>query len=457
LGEVLVRNRPSHDFGRELGRLLRGEVNALANELRLRRRDGTMLDIQSTVTLVEDAQDRPGYFLEVLEDISNRKEVERQGAEAQRLEAIGLLAGGIAHDLNNLLTPIIGYTEMALEAEQRGQPVAPDLEPVLAAAERARDLVKQLLAFGRQQPLEVGRVDVAQLLDGMRSLLRPLMPESIALEVVANGDGHVIAADPVQIQQALMNLAVNAIDAMPLGGTLHVEVGSQDATARDGACASDRYVCIEVRDTGKGIEPAVLPRVFEPFFTTKAPGQGIGLGLAMAYGIVRQHEGEIRVRSELGRGTSFTILIPRAERPVGGEPAAIAVDPSSPASTRVGTLVLVAEDEAAVRALIRRVLAGSGYSVLDAGTGEGALELAMAHPRSVDLLVTDVIMPGMSGVDLYNHLSERGPPLGVLFLSGYAHYELTSRRILAAEEAFLQKPFAPTELLRKVEEVLKRR
>ena len=394
----------------------------------------------------------PPAVARALADVSVRRErlqLQRDLAQAQKLEAIGRLAGGVAHDFNNVLTAILGSSELLLLDTPRGATNREEIEIIRDAATRAQDLIRQLLAFSARQVLEPAVIDLNALVKNLGRMLRRLIGEDLTLATELAPDLGAVRVDPGQVEQVLVNLAVNARDAMPDGGRLTVRTANVDA-AESGELASGRYVLVEVSDTGTGMDAATLARAFEPFFTTKERGKGTGLGLASAYGIVRQSGGQITVSSTPGAGTTFRIHLPRVDAPVD---AVRAVPPvtAPPAGTET---VLVAEDEQIVRTLIRKVLEQAGYTVLLAGGGAEALRLAEHHAGPIHLLVTDVVMPEMSGRELARLLVERWPATKVLYMSGYADDAVERHGVLDPGTAFMQKPFTPSALARRVRDVL---
>jgi two-component system, cell cycle sensor histidine kinase and response regulator CckA len=391
----------------------------------------------------------------LLDDLAFRV-VERQQAEerlrqSQKLEALGRLAGGVAHDFNNLLSVILGFTELAASDPDAPAGVRADLDEVKRAGERARDLTRQLLAFSRHQVLEPKVLDLNAVLTGMESMLRRLLGESVELSFRTFGSLEKVKVDQSQLEQVIMNLAVNAKDAMAGGGRLSFETASVELDAEYARQHPDvtpgPYVLLSVTDTGVGMDASVRARVFEPFFTTKEQGRGTGLGLATTFGIVRQTGGHIGVRSEPGRGSTFEIYFPPAEQP----PDAAPVRPE--ASARGGTeTVLLVEDEAQVRGLVRLVLRRAGYDVLEApGPGEAIL-IVEQSPAPIHLMLTDIVMPRMSGVDLAARLRPQRPGMRVLYMSGYTETPLRLEE--ATHARFLQKPFTPGALLEAVRDTL---
>jgi two-component system, cell cycle sensor histidine kinase and response regulator CckA len=379
------------------------------------------------------------YAVERAQAASERRRLEEELRQAQKMEAIGRLAGGVAHDFNNVLTAISGYSDLLLNDFDQGQPIQrTDLEQILGAARRAAQLTQQLLAFSRKQLLTPEVLDLNAVIGEMEPMLRRMIGEHVVLSTDLAGGLAPIEADPGQIQQVVMNLAVNARDAMPRGGTLHIATAVQAGR-----------IALLVSDTGEGMDAVTRQRAFEPFFTTKERGKGTGLGLATVYGIVAQSGGEIALWSAPGQGANFTILFPPATTPA---PLAS----GSPIGQRHGgnETVLLVEDDSAVRGLIESVLRSAGYTVLSAPGGAAALALALIYPAPIQLLITDVIMPGMSGVDLVRAFEVSRPELRVLYISGYADDDLTPHGLRAANVAFLAKPFPPDVLARQVRALL---
>jgi two-component system, cell cycle sensor histidine kinase and response regulator CckA len=430
-------------------------------EKRYLHRDGHAVWAQLNVSLVRDACGMPVHFVSQIQDITDRKraEEERQALEArlrqaQKMEAVGQLAGGIAHDFNNLLTVITATTELALGGLRQGDPLRQDLGDVADAAERATALTRQLLAFSRRQVIAPRVLDLGALVVALEPMLRRLIREDIALTVVAPPGLRSCRADPGQLEQVVVNLAVNAQDAMPAGGTL--EVSTRDvvldaafAALHPGLCPGP-HVVLGVSDTGEGIDAATLPRVFEPFFTTKAPGKGTGLGLATVYGIVSQSGGAVTVSSTVGRGTTVTIYLPAVASGLAVEVPA----PQGRAASHGTETVLVVEDEAQLRSMARRILEGAGYTVLLAGDGEAALEVLHGHEGRVDLVLTDVVMPRLGGAELAARLAETHPEIKVLFTSGYTADVDLRMDVRDAAVSFLGKPYTVDELRRKVRAIL---
>jgi nitrogen-specific signal transduction histidine kinase/CheY-like chemotaxis protein len=388
---------------------------------------------------------------------AERAHMEAQLQRTQRLEGLGQLAGGVAHDFNNLIAVISNYATFIAEAAAGDglTEIAADAAQITRAAQRGADLTHQLLAFARREVVRPRPLSLNEVVTDVEQMLRRSIGEHITLDVRLEPGLPSITADPGQLDQVLVNLAVNARDAMPRGGTLTIE--TCDLTVDHGYVAGHpvrpgRYVRLRVSDSGTGMPPEVIERAFEPFYTTKPAGQGTGLGLATVYGIVTATGGDLSIFSEPGLGTTFTILLPAtdAEPAVAGEPA----EPA-PAAYRRGTILAV-EDEPALRDVLHRILAGAGHEVLIAADGPAALALAHEHPGRIDVLLTDVVMPHMLGKDLARRFLVVSPGAGVLFMSGYARPALASQGTLDPEAALVEKPFSRTQLLAAVQQCLDR-
>jgi PAS domain S-box-containing protein len=421
-------------------------------EYRLRRKDGRTVWISDTAVIIQGSDKHP-VMEGILVDISERKLMEMQSQQARRMEAVGRLAGGIAHDFNNLLTIIKGYTELARRRAEMPE-LKTDIDRIEDASERAAALVRQLLAFSRRQVLQPKNLDLNSIVSGLEQLLRRLLGEHIQLRTTLGEDLGTIKADPSQLEQVLMNLVVNARDAMPDGGRLIVETcnaeldqkyASEHVTVKPGP-----YVMLAVSDTGVGMSAETVAHIFEPFFTTKGGGKGTGLGLATTYGIVKQSGGYIWAYSEPGQGTTFKVYLPRfdEEAEVGTRTKVKTAVP------RGSETILLVEDDEAVRELTEMVLQSYGYNVLVAEDPGDAQTLSDTPGAEIALVLTDVVMPKMSGRELVRRLTDKHPHLRVLYMSGYTDNVITSGGVLEPGLAFLQKPFTPASLASKVREVL---
>jgi signal transduction histidine kinase/ActR/RegA family two-component response regulator len=379
---------------------------------------------------------------------------EEQLRQAQKLEAVGRLAGGVAHDFNNLLTVILSYSHLLLEEAAPGEATRSELQEIQRAGNRAAELTRQLLAFSRQQVLEPRVLDLNRIISGLDKMLRRLIGEDIDLVTHPSSGLGMVQADPGQIEQVIMNLAVNARDAMPGGGKLTIETGNvelgEEYTALRGDLRPGHYAMLAVSDTGCGMSAEVKARIFEPFYTTKEKGKGTGLGLSTVHGIVKQSEGHIEVYSEPGHGTTFKIYLPRVE----AAEEMTAVAGVTTARLEGTETVLVVEDEMSIRRLIGRSLRARGYRVLEANDGSEAIAHCERRSPRVDLLITDVVMPMMSGPELVQRVTAGCPGLKVLFISGYTDRALIHQGLRHDGSAFLQKPFTPETLARKVRELL---
>jgi len=424
-------------------------------EMHNRRKSGEIFLEEAWISPVIDEEGRTTHFVAIKQDVTERVALEEQLRQAQKLEALGRLAGGIAHDFNNLLTVISGNGELLAGLLAKNDAARPLLADVRDAAERAATLTRQLLAFGRRQVLEPRVIDLNDVVRRAESILRRLIGENITLSSVLVPSAAAVLVDPGQIEQVLLNLAVNARDAMPRGGRLTIETREVELDAaylRSHPYArSGRHVELAVTDTGFGMSEDVRSRIFEPFFTTKETGKGTGLGLAMVFGSIRQSGGHIEVESTVGQGSTFRIYLPR----VSGPELPQAIGEVAPPGRGCET-ILLAEDEAAVRRIARIALERHGYRVIEAAEGRAAFDAAERHDGRIDLLVTDVVMPELGGRDLADRLRERRPGIGVLFLSGYIEDEIVREGISASGATFLQKPFSTLDLVRKVRALLDR-
>ncbi len=422
-------------------------------EFRVRRKDGREVWLSDTATVVRGSDPHP-VMEGVILDITERKALETQLQQSRKMEAIGRLAGGIAHDFNNLLTIISGYTDLAMSRTSLSAEIRNDIERIDHAAGRAAALVRQLLAFSRKQVLQPKILDLNSLVLNLDKLLRRLIDDNIEM-VTRTGPGvSKVKADPAQLEQVLMNLVVNARDAMPDGGRIIVETSNieldvayseEHVTVKPG-----RYVMLTVTDNGVGMSRQTLSHIFEPFYTTKASGAGTGLGLSTVYGIVKQSGGYIWVNSEPGKGSTFKVYLPLVEE--AGE--ATVQTKTEPTQERGSETVLLVEDEEAVRDLIEAVLMANGYRVIAAADPKSALARLASCKQEIHMLLTDVVMPGMSGRELAAQVCARFPGIRVLFMSGYSDNVITTEGMLEKGLAFLQKPFSPSALIQKVHEVL---
>ncbi len=423
-------------------------------EYRILSAKGQWVWIRDIVRVLKDSSNQVTQLRGFMVNITERKLVEDQLLQAQKMESVGRLAGGVAHDFNNLLTIINGYGQLVRDQLDADDPRRVHLEEILKAGDRAASLTRQLLAFSRRQVLAPQVLDLNTVVSNMQKMLRRLIGEDVELVTDLSSDlGHV-KADPGQIEQVIMNLAVNARDAMPQGGRLTIETQNVDfdpVYARSHFNAPPGpYVLLAVSDTGVGMDAVTQAHLFEPFFTTKEKGRGTGLGLAMVYGIVKQSGGYIWLYSEPGKGSSFKVYLPRVEDAVRAQaPAEAAKEGLQGWET-----VLLVEDEAALRTMVRRVLESNGYRVLEARHGDDALQVVEQHVGPVHLLLTDVVMPGMSGRELAEHLTSQHRGLKVLFMSGYTDDAIVHHGVLHPGAAFLQKPFTPEGMVRRVREVL---
>jgi PAS domain S-box-containing protein len=422
-------------------------------EYRLMRPDGECRWVTSVGQVFRDAAGRPVRMLGLALDATARHRLEEQLRQAQKMEAVGNLAAGVAHDFNNLLSVVLSYSEFAMQDVPPTTSLFGDLEEIRKAGVRAAELTRQLLAFSRQQILQPRVVDLNQIVAGIENMVRRLIGEDVTLSILPDPKLAAILADPGQIEQVIVNLVVNARDAMPKGGTLVVAVTKVELHGTeivDGVEApSGSYVALTVADSGIGMSSETKSRIFEPFFTTKEKGKGTGLGLATVFGIVRQSGGHIAVDSQLARGTTFKVYLPRVDR----APDALPTLSMAPASLSGSETVLLVEDEEQVRVLARTILQRNGYTVLEAQNGGEAFLICEQHAGKIDLVITDVVMPRMSGRQLVERLAPFGP-LKVLYMSGYTDDSIMHHGVLEQGVEFLQKPLTPDALLRRVREVL---
>jgi signal transduction histidine kinase/CheY-like chemotaxis protein len=426
------------------------------------RKDGAERFHELVASLMRDGNGKPIGFRGISHDITERKraeegkrKLEAQLNQAQKMEAIGILAGGVAHDFNNLLTSIIGYAELALMDLGKNSRVNQSLDEILKAGHRAAGLTRQLLAFSRKELIRPEVLNFNSLIMNFEKMLRRLIREDIDIVSVCSPDLWQVEADPGQMEQVVMNLAVNARDAMPKGGKLTIETANVELNEdyfRDHGVENQAgpYVMLAVTDTGTGMDKETRARIFEPFFTTKGLGRGTGLGLSTVYGIVKQNKGHIWVYSEPEKGTTFKVYFPRV-----GVETEVAKREEVPVRSLEGSeTILVVEDDEMLRKMAVKMLKGYGYRLITARNGEDALEIAGSHDGPVHLLLTDVVMPGMTGLDLAEQLKSRFPEIKVLYMSGYTDNVIADHGVLEKDVNFIQKPFSREGLGGKVREVL---
>jgi PAS domain S-box-containing protein len=427
---------------------------AVMSNWRVRRANGSTFPAEVSAKRLED-----GRIQAFVRDVTERLALEEQLSHSQKMEAVGVLAGGIAHDFNNLLTAIIGHSDFALARLPGEHKVRADIEEVAKAAGRAADLTRKLLAFARKQIVEPKVVVLNDLVGNLENMLKRVLGEKIELLTGATGEPWRVKVDPVQLEQVILNVAINARDAMPNGGRLVLECGNIHWSSRDNRLEIDMapgpYATLTVTDTGVGMDAETLSRMFEPFYTTKDRSQGTGLGLAVSYGIVKQAGGYIWATSEPGKGSTFRIFLPRATEQQAFQ-AAPSEEAAAPESADGGETILLIEDEPLVRDLAVEVLNSRHYKVLTAKNGEEAIAIARAHPEEIHLTVTDVVLPAMSGKEVAERLKESRPGLKVLFMSGYAEEQVVHQGVVDRDVAFLAKPFTPSALTEKVRGVLDR-
>jgi PAS domain S-box-containing protein len=424
------------------------------------RHDGGILWGRLTVSMIFSPDGAPCYAVGMVEDITAQKlaaealaRSEEQLRQSQKMEAIGRLAGGVAHDFNNLLTAILGHTHLLLSALPDGEERV-DADAIRLAAERAAGLTRQLLAFSRKQAMQPLTLDLNEVVRSIEPMLLRLIGEDVRFATALAPEPCWVMADPTQLEQIIVNLTVNARDALQIGGQLEIATGIVERRddGEDGNATAGRYAVLSVRDTGCGILPANLPNIFEPFFTTKPAGQGTGLGLPTVYGIVRQSDGFVEVDSTMDVGTTMRVHLPLAPAPAPGNDRTDA--PVAESGSRGGETLLLVEDEDSVRGLATRILQAKGYRVLEANGGSAAIELLDGFAEPIDLLIADVIMPDLTGPNLAAIVRQRRPGIRTLFISGYTQDVMTQRGELAAHEQLLEKPFTPSQLARRVRDVL---
>jgi PAS domain S-box-containing protein len=429
---------------------LRKEKKLIYHEMQLRRLDDKPVFVIQNVLGTFDGNGGLVEFKGYVFDITQHKQLEEQFRQASKMEAVGRLAGGIAHDFNNLLLAILGFSDLLLNDLDPDSPHRDDVTEIQKAAQRAAALTRQLLAYSRKQVLQAKVIDMNQVVSEVNKMLRRMIGEDIELVTILDPDLGKVKADPSQIEQVIINVAINARDAMPQGGRLALRTSNVELDETTSNLQQGSYILLSISDTGSGMSADVKTHLFEPFFTTKDLGQGTGLGLSTVYGIVKQSGGDIEVDSEPGRGTTFKIYFPRmAETAL---PPKL-LDSAAPKICGLET-ILLAEDEAGVRSLLRRVLEQNGYTVLEAENGTEALQLCAKHPEPIHLLVTDLVMPKMNGRELAERMAQIRPNLQVLYMSGYTDDAIIRQGIQELGTAFLQKPFNPAAFLEKVRQRL---
>jgi len=450
---ILKSGKHSSDFYGQLWSTIKNGM-VWTGHLSNKKKDGSLYEEEATISPIRDASGKITGFVAVKRDVTHHLELERQFQQAQKLESIGRLAGGVAHDFNNILTIISGYANLVLTALNRTDPLWSYAEEIRKASERAASLTKQLLAFSRKQVIEPKTMDVNTTIRDSEQMLQRLIGEDITLATRLDPFLGQVTADPEQLYQVIMNLIVNARDAMPDGGrldigTANVQVTDEDAGTQPDAKAG-RYVMITVTDAGTGMDENTRQHIFEPFFTTKERDRGTGLGLSTVYGIMRQNGGWIDVSSELGVGSSFKLYFPRID----GSVAEDRLEASGSGGPHGGETILVVEDQDAVRRITKKILSVYGYHILEAADGDEAADIGQRHPGEIHLLLTDVVLAGMNGKELSERLRTLRPKLKVLFTSGYTSEIIARRGILESGVAYIAKPFTPDRLAAKVREVL---
>ena len=429
------------------GQVWRGEITN-------RRNDGSLYTEEMTITPVRAPSGETTNFIAIKQDTTEKKKLEAQYRHAQRMEAVGRLAGGVAHDFNNILGVISGYSEISLDQLNPENPVAKSLRQIKAAADRAASLTRQLLAFSRQQVVYPKVVNLNTVVENMGNMLRRLVGDDVSITLKPGTPLGSIKADVGQLEQVVMNLAVNARDAMPDGGQITIEtcdVDLDESYQREHEpVVPGRYVMLSMSDSGCGMDHVTQARIFEPFYTTKEAGKGTGLGLSTVYGIVKQSGGNIWVYSEIGKGTTFKLYFPRVSEVAEAlRPPTEQVAPGGGSET-----ILLVEDDQALREFIAATLRGVGYTVLESGNAQTALKIVAKHEAAVHLLLSDVVMPGTSGIQLFTVLRASAPRLKVILMSGYAAETLARHGAVPQDVAFIEKPFSRDSLLLKIKSVL---
>jgi len=422
------------------------------------RKDGSKIYSESSISLMKDSKDQPIGFQGIVRDITERKNLEKQLIQSQKMEAVGRLAGGVAHDFNNLMTIVIGNADMLLMSLTKDDPLREDVEEIKKAGGRSTSLTRQLLAFSRRQVLQPMVLNLNTVLAETDKMLRRLIGEDLEMATILESELGKVNIDPGQVEQVIMNLAINARDAMPGGGKFTIETANVDLDReyahKKGVMELQPgpYVMLAISDKGIGMDKETQSQIFDPFFTTKPKAKGTGLGLSTVYGIVKQSGGYIWVYSEPGQGTTFKIYLPRVQ----GEEASLKKEPVPKELLQGSETVLMVEDDEAVRNFSKKVLKRSGYNILEAQDGEEALMVSRAHEGPIHLLLTDVVMPKMSGRELADRLQELRPETKVLFMSGYTDNAIIRHGTLRSDVNFMQKPFTPELLSQRIRRILDR-
>jgi len=450
--EKIVVEKDRGEYEEILNRTLQG-TGVASKELRLNHSDGHAIAVEVNTSLTEFEGKK--IIQGIFRDITERKRLEEEVRQSQKMEVVGRLAGGIAHDFNNLLMVILTQVTKLRSLSSQSQ-LLEHAETVRAAAEKAASLTKQLLAFGRKQVLALEVLDLNDLLKEAKAVLSSVPPERVQLIIKPSSQSLPVSVDPGKIEQVIMNLVVNACDAMPSGGVLTITtlIVSKEPPETAANSRASSYAMVEIKDTGYGMDEKTKAHLFEPFFTTKPPGQGTGLGLSTAYGIVKQSGGSITVESKLGEGSAFRVYLPMVAQVISPPKRPGLVGPLAAGSETV----LLAEDQPSIRKVLRESLESKGYRVLEAQNGVEALEIAEHHPGAIDVLVTDVIMPQLRGVELAKRATELHPDVCVIFMSGYSEDALLENRLLSQKDTTLiQKPFYPDDLIQKIRQSLRDR
>lgn len=457
-GTLLDERFPDESHAADFWRQLKRNRRLVLYELDLLRADGTKLNLLANVVADTDEEGRISEVKGYLIDISKRKNLEQQLRQAQKLEAIGRLAGGVAHDFNNILTVILGYSTIVREKLQNNDTsIESEVSGIEEAARRASTLTRQLLAFSRRQILKPKQIHLNELIKNLEKMMRRLVSEEVGMYLDLSADPDTVWVDPGQIEQVLMNLIVNARDAMPAGGRISIRTINHEFDSPEpspmGEIPPGEYVCAAVRDTGVGIEPNMLKMIFEPFFTTKSEEKGTGLGLSTVYGIIKQSSGFLKIDTEPNKGSTFWILLPVSNNQSEAPKSSRGVEQTYTGSEKI----LVVEDEASLRNLVERILRLYGYSVVLAAGPEVALKLLESDDTGFDLMVTDLVMPHMGGEELAQRFAERSPSTKIVFMSGYPHKLHAKEAPESLQDAtipFISKPFSPEEFVRVIRTTL---